>query len=196
MNKITKVAMVAFSLMFLKSVTVHAQIVDNQTVGKYKAWTIKFNKTVKFDDTVKNKVHVFDNKHNIISVSVNKGNSDIFQGEFALDGSYIYCNNGGTVNKIKTDAVSGDAGTTIINNVRGPLYIYDGMIYYGLHSSDYISKFNLGRANEDGTGVLSLNVKNLNCVNFSGDSIYYSADENNTLYKANLDGSNHMTLRN
>lgn len=364
MNKITKVAMVAFSLMFLKSVTVHAQIVDNQTVGKYKAWTIKFNKTVKFDDTVKNKVHVFDNKHNIISVSVNKGNSDneilvsppsggynlgeeytlnvqkdiystdnknlnndvnmnfsineaessnanlvnggeiasdgewlyysssdglykiksdgtgnfklskdtakyinvsdgwvyfvnnddrkiykvksdgtgpykvsdvqvkeiyvqgdyiyyhnyngpgeyvskmkvdgtgageignsdIFEGEFALDGSYIYCNNGGTVNKIKTDAVSGDAGTTIINNVTGPLYIYDGMIYYGLHSSDYISKFNLGRANEDGTAASNLNIKNLNCVNFLGDSIYYSADENNTLYKANLDGSNPVKI--
>lgn len=364
MNKITKVAMVAFSLMFLKSVTVHAQIVDNQTVGKYKAWTIKFNKTVKFDDTVKTKVHVFDNNHNIINVSVNKGNSDneilvsppsqgynlggkytlnvekdiystdnknlnndvnmnfsidetassnanlvnggeiaserewlyyssndgiykikndgtgnfklskstgtyinvsdgwvyfinnsdrkiykvnsdgtgpykvsdvevkeiyvqgdsiyyhnyngpgeyvskmnidgtgakeignsdIFQGEFALDGSYIYCNNGGTVNKVNTNPISGYASTTIINKARGPMYIYDGMIYYGTNSSDYLSKFNLSRVNEDGTGELSLNVKNLNCINFSGDNMYYSADENGTLYKANSDGSNPVKI--
>lgn len=364
MNKISKVAMAVFCLVFLKSLTVHAQIVDNQVVGKYKTWTIKFSKAVKFDDKVKNKVHVFDNKQDDIKVSVSKGNSDneilvsppsegyslgekytlnvqkdiystdnknlnndvnmnftinentsdnanlvnggeiasdgewlyysgtdglykiksdgtgnfklsrdtakyisvnngwiyfvnnddrkiykvksdgtgpykvsdvevkeiyvqgdyiyyhnynglgeyvskmkvdgtgaqeigksdIFEGEFALDGNYIYCNNGGTVNKIKADAVSGDTGTTIIRKVRGPLYIYDGMIYYGTNSSDYISKFNLGRANEDGTGALNLNVKNLNCVNFAGNSMYYSADENSILYKANLDGSNPVKI--
>lgn len=364
MNRISKVVVVTFSLIFLKSLTAHAQIVDNQIVNKYKTWSIKFSKTVKFDDTVKNKVHVFDSKHNVISVSVNKGNSDneilvsppsegynlgekytlnvekdiystdnknlnndvnmnftisqnasnnanlvnggeitsdgewlyysgtdglykiksdgtgnfklskdtakyinvtdgwvyfvnnndrkvyrvrpdgtgpyrisdvevkeiyvqgdyiyyhnyngpgeyvskmkvdgtgaeeigksdIFEGEFALDGDYIYCNNGGTVNKIKADAASGDVGTTILNQVRGPLYIYDGMIYYGTNSSEYISKFNLGRSNEDGTAAANLNVKNLNYVNFVGDSMYYSADENNTLYKANLDGTDPIKI--
>lgn len=368
MNKVSKIMLVTFSVILLKSGTVHAQIVNNQVVQQYKTWTIKFNKPVKIDDTLKNKIEVFDKDHKTVPITISKGNSDsellisppkdgytlgenytldiskdvsssdnkslpndvnmnfsidenvsnnanlvndgkaasdgewiyysnsdglykikndgtgnlklskdiasyinvdngwiyfinnedrkvykvqpggtgpykvsdvqvkeiyvqgdyiyyhnyngpgeyvskmkvdgtdpqrigqsdtsVFQGQFTMDGDYIYCNAGGTVSKIKQDSTPEDSSTTILQNVRGPLYIYNNQIYYGTNSSDYLSKFNLFRANEDGSGVTNLNLKNLNCVNFAGNNMYYSSGEDNSLYKANLDGTDPVKIGN
>lgn len=41
-----------------------------------------------------------------------------------------------------------------------------------------------------------MNLKNLNCVNFSGNNMYYSSGEDDSLYKANLDGTNPVKIGN
>lgn len=71
-KKLAKFVIPIFSLILLfTSIKVEAaSFKDNQTVDKYKDWTIKFNQEILFDESTKEGIKVVDSKGNYIATSL------------------------------------------------------------------------------------------------------------------------------